>query len=768
MTERKKTNKGTRKLVTVLLAFAMAFTLVAAMPVNPMATVSAASKTIITGGEGTLEGTLSTDEAYKVEVDDCCLKVTVGTSTYKFRNYLNIVGIATVAEDDLLHILTLSGKYYVVDLRYGSFVTIEVWRNSSTSKYAVKSSDSYEVFGSTIVDTKYFYERVSVNSVSRERLVNRAEFDAIVNPGGSSSDDPSDPSDPTPSVTTKYSVGFNTNGGSYIADQIVEKGQKVIRPTDPTKSGYTFAGWYADSALTSPFDFNTPITSETTLYAKWTENGNSTPTPVSVEKFMVSFNTNGGSYVASQIVEAGSKANRPTDPTKSGYTFAGWFADSNLTSSFDFNTPINANTIVYAKWTDNGNSTPTPVSVEKFMVSFNTNGGSYVASQIVEAGSKALRPSDPTKSGYTFAGWFADSNLTSSFDFNTPINANTTVYAKWTETKKEQQPSTENVDTGDWPEVEWPTLDDKPSTEQPKTETPTSEQPKTEIPTSEQPTTDTKITGEFDIDWWYAKYAAGNITWEQLMQVLYKYQWKAAKEENSKEITYYFYDDNGNLIRTEKVGKTVEQSAGVGEGSANVDTKGAANVKVAEKEAGTATVKVELETTTTGGSNDSASAAAAAEAAKAAAEAAKAVSNVAVTNNSNSSKTETYYHVKRKGKKVTLECRKAKKTGAVCSVYFNKKKHIAKYDGITYKNIKYVGYTQGSRMILMITRKNKVYIVPRNKGEIGKIYTKRVLKGKWKLAIEDNAGLVIRVSDKKSKVKGVKDATPKKIKTDKY
>ena len=687
MTERKKTNKGTRKLVTVLLAFAMAFTLVAAMPVNPMATVSAASKTIITGGEGTLEGTLSTDEAYKVEVDDCCLKVTVGTSTYKFRNYLNIVGIATVAEDDLLHILTLSGKYYVVDLRYGSFVTIEVWRNSSTSKYAVKSSDSYEVFGSTIVDTKYFYERVSVNSVSRERLVNRAEFDAIVNPGGSSSDDPSDPSDPTPSVTTKYSVGFNTNGGSYIADQIVEKGQKVIRPTDPTKSGYTFAGWYADSALTSPFDFNTPITSETTLYAKWTENGNSTPTPVSVEKFMVSFNTNGGSYVASQIVEAGSKANRPTDPTKSGYTFAGWFADSNLTSSFDF---------------------------------------------------------------------------------NTPINANTTVYAKWTETKKEQQPSTENVDTGDWPEVEWPTLDDKPSTEQPKTETPTSEQPKTEIPTSEQPTTDTKITGEFDIDWWYAKYAAGNITWEQLMQVLYKYQWKAAKEENSKEITYYFYDDNGNLIRTEKVGKTVEQSAGVGEGSANVDTKGAANVKVAEKEAGTATVKVELETTTTGGSNDSASAAAAAEAAKAAAEAAKAVSNVAVTNNSNSSKTETYYHVKRKGKKVTLECRKAKKTGAVCSVYFNKKKHIAKYDGITYKNIKYVGYTQGSRMILMITRKNKVYIVPRNKGEIGKIYTKRVLKGKWKLAIEDNAGLVIRVSDKKSKVKGVKDATPKKIKTDKY
>jgi uncharacterized repeat protein (TIGR02543 family) len=65
-------------------------------------------------------------------------------------------------------------------------------------------------------------------------------------------------------------VTFNSNGGSSVPAQTVDNGYKATKPADPTKSGYTFGGWYTDSACTTAFDFNTAVTSDITLYAKWT------------------------------------------------------------------------------------------------------------------------------------------------------------------------------------------------------------------------------------------------------------------------------------------------------------------------------------------------------------------------------------------------------------------------------------------------------------------------------------------------------------------
>ena len=79
----------------------------------------------------------------------------------------------------------------------------------------------------------------------------------------------------TPSVT--YKVVFNANGhGDWPDTQTVENGKTVARPQDPTADGYVFGGWYMDSACTVAFNFSTPITQNTTLYAKWTMAG-STP-----------------------------------------------------------------------------------------------------------------------------------------------------------------------------------------------------------------------------------------------------------------------------------------------------------------------------------------------------------------------------------------------------------------------------------------------------------------------------------------------------------
>lgn len=71
--------------------------------------------------------------------------------------------------------------------------------------------------------------------------------------------------EPTPT----YTVTFDANGGSEVADQVVEEGQTIAEPEEPTREGYTFAGWFTDEALTQEYDFTATVSGNMTLYAKW-------------------------------------------------------------------------------------------------------------------------------------------------------------------------------------------------------------------------------------------------------------------------------------------------------------------------------------------------------------------------------------------------------------------------------------------------------------------------------------------------------------------
>ena len=82
-------------------------------------------------------------------------------------------------------------------------------------------------------------------------------------------------------ATTTYTVTFDSQGGSAVAAQSVSRGAKATKPADPTKDGYKFLNWYEEQDAITPFDFQTEITSNWTLYAGWQKNGTApvTPTP---------------------------------------------------------------------------------------------------------------------------------------------------------------------------------------------------------------------------------------------------------------------------------------------------------------------------------------------------------------------------------------------------------------------------------------------------------------------------------------------------------
>ena len=110
-------------------------------------------------------------------------------------------------------------------------------------------------------------------------------------------------------------------------------------------------------------------------------------------------------------------------PTKENYAFAYWCTDSGLQNAFDFSVPVTSNITLYALWVQLSNT-----------VTFNSQGGTHIDSQRVVIGGYATKPEAPTREGYKFVYWATDAEGTNQFRFNTmPINANITLYAKWTE-----------------------------------------------------------------------------------------------------------------------------------------------------------------------------------------------------------------------------------------------------------------------------------------------------------------------------------------------
>lgn len=206
-------------------------------------------------------------------------------------------------------------------------------------------------------------------------------------------------------------VTFDVNGHGTAPDpQTVDIGTKAVRPTDPAQTGWRFDGWYTDKDCTAAYDFDSVVTDNITLYAKWVKT-------VTVTYHVGSY----GTAPASQTVDAGKKFTRPADPVDSRAIFQGWYTDENYTTAYDFGSAVETDLNLYAKWKDG------------YRVVFQTAHGAAPAEQKVALNGKATKPADPTATGYIFKGWYTSQLYTAEFDFNTPIAADTTLYAKWDE-----------------------------------------------------------------------------------------------------------------------------------------------------------------------------------------------------------------------------------------------------------------------------------------------------------------------------------------------
>ena len=145
--------------------------------------------------------------------------------------------------------------------------------------------------------------------------------------------------------------------------------------------------------------------------------GGGTNKPTKTE-YTVSYNSDGGSAVASQKVTEGSHATVPASPTKSGYVFGGWY-NGNKLWVFAEDT-VTANITLKAKWIT--------ASSQK-VVTYDTDGGSIVPSALIQSNGKILQPQAPTKEGYTFLGWY--NGQTPWVFISSVANSDITLTAKW-------------------------------------------------------------------------------------------------------------------------------------------------------------------------------------------------------------------------------------------------------------------------------------------------------------------------------------------------
>lgn len=215
----------------------------------------------------------------------------------------------------------------------------------------------------------------------------------------------------------EYTVTFvkaDSEPETYITIETksVTKGEKVDQPVVSVEEGYTFHGWYEDDGYYNPFNFENPIEDNITLYGLWTKN----ETPKYTITFVSAFTDK-----KEVTVEEGTILKSPealTSEPVEGYVFDGWYTDKDFTTLYTFSAPIISSFILYGKW----------IELPKYTVTFVYNGK---ADEVTVIEGKTVEPPQlGTSEGRKFDGWYTDKSYSEAYDFETPVKADLTLYAR--------------------------------------------------------------------------------------------------------------------------------------------------------------------------------------------------------------------------------------------------------------------------------------------------------------------------------------------------
>lgn len=234
----------------------------------------------------------------------------------------------------------------------------------------------------------------------------------------------------------KYTVSYNANGGSGAPSSQTKYYGKTLTlsSTKPSRTGYTFKGWATTASGSVSYNSGASYTANAsvTLYAVWQAN-----------TYTVKYNANGGTGAPSNQTKTHGvtltlSSTKPTRPSVSSdgvvttYTFKGWATSANTsTVSYTAGAKYTANSgiTLYAVWSSK-------TTITEYDVTYNTNGGSNVSSQVKTKGTAlTLRSTIPTKTGYTFAGWgLSEDSTTVSYAAGASYttDADIVLYAVWT------------------------------------------------------------------------------------------------------------------------------------------------------------------------------------------------------------------------------------------------------------------------------------------------------------------------------------------------
>ena len=256
-------------------------------------------------------------------------------------------------------------------------------------------------------------------------------------------------------------VLYVANGGQFADGQEVQQGLTdsdgmMRQPMTPTRDGYTFAGWYWVSDLSvlteeqkeqNKVDFTQPVTKpHVTMYAQWVKNQ---------DEINVLYAANGGQFADGNdtmqgVADSDGMMRQPAEPTREGYTFAGWYWVSDLSSLTDEQKDLNKvdfsqsvagkeHVTVFAQWAKNQEQ-------DDHAVTYVANGGQFATGETFQQGvtdsdGVMRQPAAPTREGYTFDGWYwhadysgytDEQKAADKVDFSQPVQSDVNIYAQWT------------------------------------------------------------------------------------------------------------------------------------------------------------------------------------------------------------------------------------------------------------------------------------------------------------------------------------------------